>query len=373
MRRKRTRGNGTGTVFKHRNVWHFAYKGPDGKRKFESSGSRNKGDAERLLLKRLGARAYNLPVIPRVEQVTFAQGAQVVIDDFAATGKKSGNALERRIRLHLRPWFGSKKLAGITLADVNAYIGHRQRQGIVRNGERVADVSNAEINRELQHLKRIFSLAIKGGLLGSRPHIPMLRENNVRSGFFEPAALSSVLRHLPTDLQPVIQFAAITGWRVKSEVLGLQWRQVDFVAGEVRLDAGTTKNREGRVFPMTMELRQLLQDQHRRHEELKNAGHVVPWCFWRMVAQGRGGELKPRAIKTLRGAWRVAARAAGVPGRIPHDLRRTAVRNLVRAGVPQTVAMKMTGHLTASVFDRYNIVSPGDLKDAARRLDAARF
>ena len=69
-------------------------------------------------------------------------------------------------------------------------------------------------------------------------------------------------------------------------------------------------------------------------------------------------------------AWRKARIAAGCPGRIPHDFRRTAVRNLVRAAVPERVAMQLTGHKTRAVFERYNIVSPGDLRDAARRLDA---
>ena len=79
----------------------------------------------------------------------------------------------------------------------------------------------------------------------------MLQERNTRVGFFEPEQLDAVLAHLPEEIQPVIEFAAITGWRIASEVLPLEWRQVDMTAGEVRLDAHTTKNGEGRVFPFT--------------------------------------------------------------------------------------------------------------------------
>jgi integrase len=110
-----------------------------------------------------------------------------------------------------------------------------------------------------------------------------------------------------------------------------------------------------------VELRTLLEERWQEHELLRAAGRLVPWVFH------RDGE----RIVSFHRAWRTACRAAGVPGRIPHDLRRTAVRNLVRAGVPETVAMKLTGHKTRSVFERYNIVSEGDLREAARKLDGA--
>ena len=172
-------------------------------------------------------------------------------------------------------------------------------------------------------------------------------------------------------IRPVVTFAYITGWRIASEVLSLEWRQVDFRAGEVRLDPGTTKNDDGRTFPMTNALRALLEAHHAEHLRLKQAGQIVPWVFFRMAARGRGGERHPKPIRTFGKAWTAACVAAGCPARIPHDFRRTAVRNLVRAGVPERVAMKLTGHKTRGVFDRYDITSPGDLRAAVRKLDEA--
>jgi len=112
----------------------------------------------------------------------------------------------------------------------------------------------------------------------------LLREDNTRVGFFEPEQFQAVMGHLPEPLQPVVEFAYITGWRIASEVLPLQWRHVDFAGGEVRLDAGTTKNGEGRMSPLTDDLRGLLEARHDDHKRLKLAGQLCPFVFKRMVA-----------------------------------------------------------------------------------------
>ena len=130
----------------------------------------------------------------------------------------------------------------------------------------------------------------------------------------------------------------------------------------MRLEPGTTKNGEGREFPFTAELRSLLEDQRERTRRLeKERGCIVPWVFHR----------NGRPIRWFYDSWDTACGEAGAPGAIPHDLRRTAVRNLVRAGVSERVAMTMTGHRTREVFERYNIVSSSDLDEPAARLDRA--
>ncbi len=374
-----------GQLRKRGGVWWIRYYRA-GKRHEESSGSAKKGVAVDLLRLREGDVAKGVPVSAKIGRLRFEEAAQDVIHDYTTNGKRSLRVLERRIEKHLTPYFGGRRMASITTADVRAYVAARQAQTVMtkkgyelkRKDGSVVTVapqeretgapSNAEINRELTTLKRIFVLAVQSGKLLHRPHIPLLREDNVRTGFFEPEQYASVVAHLPDHLRPVIEFAYITGWRIASEVLPLEWRQVDLQAGEVRLDAGTTKNREGRVFPLTDDLRTLLEQQHAEHLTLKKAGQLVPWVFWRMVAQGRGGTKAPRRMTSFTKAWKTACVNAGCPGRIPHDLRRTAVRNMVRRGVPERVAMKLTGHKTASVFQRYNIVSDGDLRTAAMQL-----
>ena len=177
---KRRRTKGDGSVYRQGRFWWIAYQHPDGTRRKESTRSERRPVALRLLRTRIGAGANNLPVIARAEQLTFHDAAQAVIDDFVANKKQSEDVVRRRIRLHLLPYFGTRRLVGITSADVTAFIAKRQTDSIVIRRAHVDDagqivpavtkpVSNGEINRELQILERIFSLAIDSGRIATKP------------------------------------------------------------------------------------------------------------------------------------------------------------------------------------------------------------
>jgi integrase len=323
----------------------------------ESARTDDKTAAKKMLRKRETQVDEGLPINAKVGRVRFDDLAKDIENEYQANGRKTLDHLKRRITLHLKPFFGGRRMSTVTTADVRAFIAERQTAG----------ASNGEINRELAALKRMYTLAVQAGKLLHRPHIPMLEEHNVRAGFFEREQFDAVRKHLPADLQNVATFAYITGWRVPSEVLPLQWRQVDFKAGTVRLEPDTTKNDEGRTFPFDLlpELKAALEAQRKATTE----GRICPWVFHRGGQPFRDAD--GAASKPFRDAWDVACREAGCPGRIPHDFRRTAVRNLVRAGVPEKVAMMLTGHKTRSVFDRYDIVNEADLREATSRLAAA--
>jgi integrase len=354
----------------------------------ESTGTKNETVARRMLRAREGDVERGVPIDPKIGRVTFHQAAEDMLNDYKANRKHTYVDAKRRIDKHLAPFFGNKRMSSITTSDIRAFIAKRLADTWVarsarrvkrRNGtwqdlpEQRKAVSVGEINRELTVLKRMFSLAIEAGKLHHKPHFAMLREDNVRVGFFEREQYEAVLVYLPEGMRPVVTFAYVTGWRINSEVLPLQWRQVDLRVGEVRLDPGTTKNREGRVFFLTPELHQLLREQRASADEIQRQKHMIVQHVFFHRPLTKAGVLGHLAGHRISGcgfyqAWRRARTAAGCPGSIPHDFRRTAIRNMVRAGIPERVAMKLSGHKTRSVFDRYNVVSDGDLRDASRRL-----
>ena len=338
-----------GELRKRGNLWWVRYY-RNGRRHEESSGSTKKGDAERLLKIREGDIARGVPIAPSVGRIRFDEAAAEVVLDYRVNGKKTADQVERRIRLHLEPFFGGRRLVSISSDDARAYIGHRQEAG----------AANATINRELAVLKRAFRLAEQSGKVLHRPHIPMLRENNVRRGFFGADQFEAVRAALPPELRGMVTFAYFTAWRIASEILPLKWARVDRKARTIRLEPGSTKNKNARTLPYGQlpELVDLIERQWVEHKRLQREGVICPHVFHR----------NGKPITDFRGAWKKACKTAGVPGMEPHDFRRTAIRNLVRAGVPDTVAMEISGHKTRSVFDRYNITSEDDKADALGRL-----
>jgi integrase len=213
--------------------------------RFEESARTTKYEEARDLLKvKEGDIAKGVPVSPRAGRLRFEDAVADVLNDYAVNGRKSHDHVKRRIELHLAPALRGRRMSDITTADIRAFTKRRLDAG----------AAAAEINRELAILKRAYSLAIKAGRLQVRPHIPMLAEHNVRRGFLEPAQFALVKAELPVALQPILQFAYLTGWRLRSEVMPLEWRNVDWQGRTVRLDPGTTKSGEGRTFPFTRAL-----------------------------------------------------------------------------------------------------------------------
>jgi integrase len=308
----------------------------------ESSGSPDVKVAQALLTERRAN--LNKGIAPPPQGLKVTDLLNELLADYAMTGKRSINIVAIRVHKHLVPALGNLKAATLTTADVRRYTTMRQAEG----------AANGTINRELAALGRAYRLAVQDGRLAVAPHVPLLREDNARTGFLEPEQYAAVLRHLPSYLQSPTRFAYITGWRVPSEVLRLQWRHVDFAGRWVRLDPDMTENGAGRLFPFTEELRVLLEAQRAATAEIeRRQGRIIPWCFSR--------EGKP--IRNYNCAWRTACRKAGVPGRLMQDFRRDALRNLVRSGVPERVAMTLTGHKARTVYDRYAIVpEPEDLQ-----------
>jgi integrase len=175
-----------------------------------------------------------------------------------------------------------------------------------------------------------------------------------------------------TDLQLACTIAQTYGWRMQSEILMLERRQVDLDAasgmGTLSLDAGSTKNEDARVVVLTPQVKSLVEAQLGRVEAFqKRTGTITPYLFVHTQGEHQGSR-----IKDFKRTWATACRLAGVPAMLRHDFRRTAVRGMVNAGVPERVAMEISGHRTRSVFDRYHIVSQADHQRAARLLADAQ-
>jgi integrase len=358
--RRRAR-RGSGHIYRRGAIYWFKFFDARSKPHWRSSGSRDRRVAEAMLRAQLGQRDLGGPVLPDPRRVPVDTLLDNLLAEYRLNGRRSIGRADLSCR-HLRRFFEGRAAGSVTGADVNRYADLRRQE----------KAAPATVNRELAALRRAYRLAIRHGLLATMPPITMLREDNVRTGFFDDRQIDAVCRYLTTkrskraeseqwERAAVVRFCYITGWRSSSEEFSLRWSQVDLKNGFVRLEPGTTKNKEGRTFPLTPELRALLEQRleyTRRCERTQD--RIIPYVFHR----------KGQPIQGMRRSWKTACEKAGVSGRLLHDLRRSAVRNLERAGVSRSVAMKMTGRKTESVYRRYAIVSESDLREAAAKLAA---
>ncbi len=328
-----------------------------------------KGRLDEVAADRQGLKPY---LAPKARQVRV----DALLDDLMASYRvrkvKSWASVQSHLKA-IRAHFGDWCAIDVTAEAVDRYIEARQAAGM----------ADATINREVQLLGQAFRLALARGKVSAVPPMRQLPERNVRSGFFERPEFEAVAAALAAELADVARFGHITGWR-KQEILTLRWADVDRDAGVIRLRPEHSKNGEGRVVPFAaVPQLGLLMERRWQARLLERDGTIV-------VADlvfHRQGE----PLVDFRKAWAAACCAAGLvepvldeagqpvrgadgqvrvrPAKLFHDLRRTAVRNMVRAGVDPAVAMRISGHRTRAIFDRYNIVSERDL-DAALRQTA---
>jgi len=222
-----------------------------------------------------------------------------------------------------------------------------------------AGAARATVRLELAALRRAFSLGVEAAKVVRVPVFPTVTVSNTRTGFVEGDALERLLAELPGELRILATLGSALGWR-RSELTGLEWRCVDLERGEVRLDPGSTKNRDGRVAFLPPTALAVLREWRAATSEVERAkGVIVRWVIHRDGDQ----------VRDHYTAWRSACVRAGIPGVMLHDLRRSAARAYVRSGVAEAVTMRVLGHRTRSMLDRYAIVSEADLRDAAVRVE----
>lgn len=323
------------------------------KRHRESSKTTSKRAALELLRQKIGARKDGT-LTGRPERVTLADLKTALEQRYTIKGRSSWDRAQQAFT-HLSKFFdGDARVLDITAARVAEFQEARLNAGAARN----------TVKYETGVLNAAFTAAFKNKILAMRYLFENLPddEDAVREGFFGASDFSALVVELPQDVADLVRFLRLTGWR-RGEASGLLWAQVEWDDAEypgthdepvpgpnagVRLSKARTKGSDARRFPIAHapDLRELLLARWRVRDALN-------------VFHQHG---KP--IGNFQRAWRRACRAAGVPGRLVHDLRRTAARDFIEAGVSEGRIMRLCGWKTRAMFDRYNITNQEDLNDA---------
>jgi integrase len=284
-----------GALYRRGEIWWAKYY-ENGRPRRESTGTTKETEARRFLKEREGRVATGQPILQRADRISYDEVAQDLRQHYRLTGSRDLEEAEDRLK-HLDAFFVGKRVATIGTADITAYVAKRQREG----------ASNGTINRDLAVLNRMMRLAYEHNKLVRPPVIHKLKEGAPRQGFFEREQFEAVRQHLSADLQVAVTIAYTFGWRMQSEVLTLERRQLDLDAGTLRLEPGSTKNDDGRVVYLTAELKSLLAAQLERVRTLeREMGCILMPLFPHLKGRHRG-----RRIQDFKKAWKVACEKAG--------------------------------------------------------------
>jgi integrase len=335
---------GLGRKYQRGPIWWISY-WHRGKEYRESTRSTNERKADKLLKKRLGEREAGRFHGTAQERVAFEDLKKIIQDDYKKNDLRSLSTLGARFT-HLDAAFATMRAIDITPARLHSYQADRRSAG----------AQAATVNRELACLRRMFTLASEQQLLAVVPVFPKhLTESAPRQGFFSAAEVQAIRARLHPDYADVVDAFYATGQR-KESILGLTWGEVFLETGELRIDAARMKSKKAHVIQIGPELLSVLQ------RRLWARRLDLPFVF-----HHRG-----RRIGDWRKSWTKACEEAGLAGRLLHDFRRTAARDLRHAGASEKEAMGHTGHASANVFRRYEITTPLEQRAVASKLDAFR-
>jgi integrase len=355
-KKQRQRGRGsigkvTGSPFLY--IWYRN----NGKTIRESTRSESKMVAEALLSRRITEAADGIPPVQEQKKFRYEDARAALIADYErekrsslltrADGRKDICGLTQ-----LDGYFSGRRLAGITSDDVEGFIKQRQEE---------EGAGAAIINRSNALLRRMLKLMHRKNKLGTIIWVPMLPEPEPRQGFLAPKKFAELENAMQEDLRPVLYYLYITGCR-SNAAKQIEWPQVIFDGDkvEILLRAAQVKNKEPLLLALDEKLAAPLRNtpREKRVGRLFNTTNLTKAFRKACVAVGLGKWRDPKDHDK------------GYDGLTLHDFRRSGVRNLRRAKVQEDIAMKISGHKTASVFKRYNIVDSDDLHEAMQKTTA---
>ena len=352
---KRKGEYGQGSIRQRGNRWQISFYDHEGRRRRESYSTENK--ARKALQTKLTLKEAGKLDAAEV-RITIDTIAKLYLADRAGAAPKSHSWLKQTWETHLEPFFGGFIASRITTEKLIDY----------RNARLETGASPTTVNKELTILRAIFNHGLQDYTPPKVSRVPKfperLKEPPPRQGSLSDEQYDKLQEHCKeTWLRAMLAVAYTYGFR-RAELVGRPQRnqppmlvsQIDLTHRTISLDPGKTKSNEGRVVKMTQEVYDLLKF---CVEGKKPSDPVFTWS-------------DGRPVKDFRETWKQLTKAAGVPNVLLHDFRRSAARNLLRAGVNRDVAKRITGHKTDSMFSRYNIVTENDLAEAADKLELRR-